>query len=258
MSEDERDGVEPTPRDVAAAPGQRDTATLPTPRDTATLPTPRDTAALPAPGDIATLPAPPPADRAGYPVSAHTGLPRRPGWLVVTCAVFAVHIAGVVWCFASFWWLAASVTRLPQSNRLFGWLTPDPVSFLTVALVLLTAAIAIGAVGAWGAVMFNAWQGRRGVRWGVLAGLAASGLTVWLQTDVLSFGLFRYLPGFAHALVWPTAWAGAGVTVAAAVTLWLPPFRRFCQAMTPAPRPQDLRPVDLGPVVYGPQRLIGN
>jgi hypothetical protein len=173
-------------------------------------------------------------------------------------AVFAVHIAGIVWCFASFWWLAASVTRLSQANRLFAWLKPDPVSLLTVGLVLTSAAIAAAAVATWAALIFNAWQGRRWVRWGAFLGLAASGLTVWLQINVLSFGLFRRLPAVAHSLIWPAAWAGVVVTVAAVVVWWLPPFSRFCAAMTPPPHPRGRQPVDRRPVVYGPQQLIGN
>jgi len=212
----------------------------------------------PVPPEIATLPPLPPPDRPGYPTSPRTGLPRRPAWLAAACAVFAAHVGVIVWCFASFWWLAASVTRLDRANRLFAWAKPDPVSWVTVALVLATVLIAVVSAATWGAVVRSAWHGRPPVRWGVLAGFAATGLTLWLQLDVLSFGLARHLPGFAHRLAWPAAWAGAGLTLAAAVACWLPPFARFSRAMTPPPRPTGARPLDRRPVVYGPQTLIGN
>jgi len=207
---------------------------------------------------IATLPPLPEPSQRGYPLSPITGQPRRPAGLAVVGLVFACHIIGIVWCFASFWWLAASVSQLDRANRLFAWAKPDPVSATAVGLVIATAGLAVAGVACWGSIIYNAWQGRRWVRWGVVFGLAASAVLRYLQIDVLSFGLFSHWPGFVHALVWPVFLIGCGLTLAATVWLWLPGFRRFCQAMA-EPRPATGRlPINRSPVVYGPQRLIGN
>jgi hypothetical protein len=187
--------------------------------------------------DIATLPAPKPDRRAGYPRSAVTGRPRRPVVALLAGACWAAAMAWEVLTYARLWWTAHTVTGLPDAARLFAWFEPEPVSGLAVGLVIATGAILVLVVAAAGAIAYNAWQGKRWTRWGGLVALAVTGLTYLL-----------------HPLA---IWALAPAALAAAL-LWLPPFKHFCDAIAPAPRPTGRLPLDATPVAYGPQQLIGN
>ncbi|MDR1807500.1 MAG: hypothetical protein LBR33_06255 [Propionibacteriaceae bacterium] len=190
-----------------------------------------------APAPIATIPPLPSPAETGYPLSARTGRPRRPALLVTAEVLFWSAPVALTVAFARFWWDAASVDRLWESSRLFGWAKPDPVSALAIVLVLVTAAILVVVVGAVTAVAVNAWAGRRWTRWGGLAAVAVGALTLLLN-----------------------AWAPYALApvLLGTVLLWFPPFGRFCAAMTPAPKNPGRLPVDVTPVTYGPMRLLGN
>jgi hypothetical protein len=174
---------------------------------------------------------------AAYPLSPRTGRPRRPVAVALAAAWFGLAGGTAAVAYGWLWGTAATVTRLTEAARLFAWTAPDPVSPLAVGLVIATAAITALVMAVFGAVAYNAWQGRAWTRWGALAALAVSA------------GLTYLLHPYASAAVLPAA-LGAAV-------LWLPSVRRFNAAMTPPPA-AGLVPVDTRPVRYGPQALLAD
>ncbi|MDR0991079.1 MAG: hypothetical protein LBL92_06950, partial [Propionibacteriaceae bacterium] len=190
--------------------------------------------------DIATLPPPPEASQTGYPISPRTGQPQRPAWLVAVGVIFSGHIGLALWCYLSFWWTAASVTALPEANRLFAWLHPDPVSVLAVVLVVLTTLLAAAVVTFWGVLIYHAWHGHRWVRWGALLGLLTSAGWFFLHSP-LRLGWFDFL---RHPAAQISLAALTVILTAVAITwLWLGSFRRFSDAMTPPTRRSEERRV---------------
>jgi len=187
------------------------------------------------PPPIATLPPLVPESATGYPTSERTGEPRRPLVVWVIMALCWLSVAVTIVAFARWWHMAAMITTLFDSARVFGWAQPNPVSFGAIALVIVVAIIGVLMVAAAGAVAYNTWTGQPWVRW---AGLIAVGVL-----------------GLSFLLNWWFSAALAPVAVAAGL-LWLPAVRRFCTAMAGfhavkpvVPRTSDIR--------YGPQPLIG-
>jgi hypothetical protein len=190
-----------------------------------------------SPGVIATLPPLPAPAAVAYPRSPVTGRPARPAAVLLAGVLYGLAIAVTALGYGRLWWDAASVERLLEAARVFRWAEPDPVSWQAVVLVIATALVVVIVVGCCGAVAYNAWQGRRWVRWGGLVALGVTGLT-YLLND----------------------WATAALAPAAgaALILWLPPVTAFCRAMTGPARATGRLALDRTPVAYGPQTLIGN
>ena len=108
-------------------------------------------------------------------------------------------------------WDAASVTRYHVAARVLEWTKPEPVSFLTIVMVLTIGAIGALVATAACAVAYNAWNGRRWTRIGGLVAVAISGLTYLLNA-------------LATVAIIPVA-LGAGL-------LWLPQVTRYFAAWT--------------------------
>jgi hypothetical protein len=116
-----------------------------------------------------------------FPVSARTGEPQRPvllavsaGLLVAGAVVSSVGLVKVLWD-------AATVTGYHTAARVLEWTKPNPVSFLTIVMVLTIGAIGAAVAAAAGAIAFNAWNGRRWTRIGGIVAFALSGLTYLLN-----------------------------------------------------------------------------
>jgi hypothetical protein len=190
---------------------------------------------LTVPTEIATLPPLEVTHQASYPTSPRTGEPKRPAVLMVAIVACWLSVATTIVAFGQWWWQAAHIPTFHASARLLTWTQPDPVSALAITLVLVIAAIAVVMVAAAGLVGYNAWTGQRWVR--------VAGLICFLVT-----GLSFLVSWWFTAAMAPLA-VGVGL-------LWLPPVRRFFDAMaasrtvTPIVHPTtDIR--------YGPQPLIG-
>jgi cation transport ATPase len=144
-----------------------------------------------------------------YPVSPRSGEPQRPvvlavstGLLVVGAVVSSVGLVKVLWD-------AATVTGYHTAARVLEWTKPDPVSFLTIVMVLTIGAIGAVVATAAGAIAYNAWNGRRWARIGGIVAFALSGLT-YLLNNVAMIAMI------------PIA-IGAGL-------LWLPVIGRYLAA----------------------------
>ncbi len=150
--------------------------------------------------------APAPVGVAGYPVSARTGEPARPVPLGIAVGLLiaggVVSSAGLV----KVLWDCASVTRYHTAARVLEWTKPDPVSFLTIVMVITIGAIGAAVATAAGAIAYNAWNGRGWTRIGGLVALAVSALTILLNP-------------LAMVAMIPVA-IGAGL-------LWLPQVGRY-------------------------------
>ncbi len=144
-----------------------------------------------------------------YPVSPRTGEPARPVILGVSVALFvggaAVSSVGMV----KVLWDAATVTGYHTAARMLEWTKPQPVSFLTVVMVLTIGAIGALVAAACGTVAYNAWSGRSWARVGGIVAVALSGLTYLLNP-------------MATVAIAPVA-LGAGL-------LWLPAVGRYFAA----------------------------
>ena len=154
---------------------------------------------------IGVLP-PAPVGVAGYPVSPRTGEPARPvplgiavGLLIAGAAVSSAGLVKVLWD-------CASVTRYHTAARVLEWTKPDPVSFLTIVMVITIGAIGAAVATAAGSIAYNAWNGRGWTRIGGLVALAVSALTILLNP-------------LAMVAMIPVA-IGAGL-------LWLPQVGRY-------------------------------
>jgi hypothetical protein len=146
-----------------------------------------------------------------YPVSARTGEPQRPavlgvsvGLLVAGAIVSSVGLVRVLWD-------AATVTGYHTAARVLEWTKPEPVSFLTIVMVLTIGAIGALVATAACTIAYNAWNGRRWTRIGAIVAVALSGLTYLLNT-------------VAMVAIVPIA-LGAGL-------LWLPQVGRYFAAWT--------------------------
>lgn len=164
--------------------------------------------------------APPKPTVGAYPVSSRTGEPARPVLVGLAAVLFVagavVSSAGLV----KVLWDAATVTRYHSAARVLEWTKPDPVSFLTIVMVLTIGAIGALVATAAGAVAYNAWNGRQWTRIGGLVAVAVSGLTYLLNP-------------LATVAIIPVALAAA--------LLWLPQVGRYFAAWTsirtaPVPR----------------------
>jgi hypothetical protein len=116
-----------------------------------------------------------------YPVSYRTGEPVRPvvlaascGFLVAGAVVSSVGLVKVLWD-------AATVTGYPTAARVLEWTKPDPVSFLTIVMVLTIGAIGAVVATAASAIAYNAWNGRRWTRIGGIVAVGISALTILLN-----------------------------------------------------------------------------
>lgn len=116
-----------------------------------------------------------------YPVSPRTGEPSRPvllgvavGLLVAGAVVAAVGLVKVLWD-------AATVTGYHTAARVLEWTKPNPVSFLTIVMVLTVGAIGAAVVTAASTIAYNAWNGRSWTRIGGLVAVAVSLLTILLN-----------------------------------------------------------------------------
>lgn len=129
---------------------------------------------------IGVLP-PAPVGVAGYPVSPRTGEPARPvplgisvGLLIAGALVSSAGLVKVLWD-------AASVTRYHTAARVLEWTKPNPVSFLTIVMVITIGAIGAAVATAAGTIAYNAWHGRSWTRIGGLVALLISALTILLN-----------------------------------------------------------------------------
>lgn len=124
---------------------------------------------------------PPKPSIGAYPLSQRSGEPRRPNILGVSCGLL---IAGAVISsigLVKVLWDAATVTGYHTAARVLEWTKPDPVSFLTIVMVL-----AIGAIGALVAtsactIAYNAWNGRNWTKIGGIVAFVFSALTILLN-----------------------------------------------------------------------------
>jgi len=116
-----------------------------------------------------------------YPVSDRTGEPVRPVLLAASCILLVsgavVSSVGLV----KVLWDAATVTGYQTAARVLEWTKPDPVSFLTIVMVLTIGAIGAVVATAASAIAYNAWNGRRWTRIGGIVALAISALTILLN-----------------------------------------------------------------------------
>ncbi|HEY5483628.1 MAG TPA: hypothetical protein VIK31_07425 [Propionibacteriaceae bacterium] len=165
-----------------------------------------------------------------YPVSARTGEPTRPallgvsvGLLVAGAVISSVGLVKVLWD-------AATVTGYHTAARVLQWTKPDPVSFLTIVMVLTIGAIGALVATAAAAIAYNAWNGRRWTRIGGIVALAISALTILLNP-------------FAMVAMAPIA-IGAGL-------LWLPQVGRYFSAWGTIRTPPTVRRGWAENVVYG-------
>jgi len=78
-------------------------------------------------------------------------------------------------------WDAATVTGYHTAARVLEWTKPDPVSFLTIVMVLTIGAIGALVATAACAIAYNAWNGRRWTRIGGIVAFAISALTILLN-----------------------------------------------------------------------------
>jgi hypothetical protein len=110
-----------------------------------------------------------------YPVSSRTGEPQRPVMLGIACGLLVagavVSSVGLV----TVLWDAATVTGYHTAARILEWTKPNPVSFLTIVMVLTIGAIGALVATAATAIAYNAWNGRRWARLGGIVALAISG-----------------------------------------------------------------------------------
>jgi hypothetical protein len=116
-----------------------------------------------------------------YPVSPRTGEPIRPvalgissGLLVAGAVVSSVGLVKVLWD-------AATVTGYHTAARVLEWTKPEPVSFLTIVMVLTIGAIGALVATSAGAIAYNSWSGRRWTRIGGIVAFAISALTILLN-----------------------------------------------------------------------------
>jgi hypothetical protein len=116
-----------------------------------------------------------------YPVSSRTGEPQRPVMLGIACGLLVagavVSSVGLV----TVLWDAATVTGYHTAARILEWTKPNPVSFLTIVMVLTIGAIGALVATAATAIAYNAWNGRRWARLGGIVALAISALTILLN-----------------------------------------------------------------------------
>jgi hypothetical protein len=144
-----------------------------------------------------------------YPVSPRTGEPTRPVVLGIAVALF---VAGAVLSsvgLVKVLWDAATVTGYHSAARVLEWTKPEPVSFLTIVMVLTIGAIGALVATACGTIAYNAWHGRRWARIGGVVAVAISGLTYLLN---------------------PLATVSIVPVVVAAALLWLPDVARYFEA----------------------------
>lgn len=143
--------------------------------------------------------APPKPAVGRYPVSRRTGEPTRPvlvglaaGLLVVGAVVSSVGLVKVLWD-------AASVTRYHTAARVLEWTKPDPVSFLTIVMVLTIGAIGALVATAACTIAYNAWNGRQWTRLGGVVAVVISGLT-YLLNPLATFAIIPI--ALAAGLLW--------------------------------------------------------
>ena len=116
-----------------------------------------------------------------HPVSPQTGEPERPVVLGVSVGLLGsgavVSSVGLV----KVLWDAATGTGYHTAARVLEWTKPDPVSFLTIVMVLTIGAIGALVATAACAIAYNAWNGRRWTRIGGIVAFAISALTILLN-----------------------------------------------------------------------------
>lgn len=144
-----------------------------------------------------------------YPVSTRTGEPTRPvvlgvsvGLLLAGAVISSVGLVKVLWD-------AATVTGYHTAARVLEWTKPNPVSFLTIVMVLTIGAIGALVATAAGAIAYNSWNGRRWTRIGGIVTFAISALTILLN---------------------PLAMVAMVPIATGAVLLWLPQIGRYFSA----------------------------
>lgn len=175
--------------------------------------------------------APMPAGPGSYPVSPRTGEPARPALLGVAVGLLVtggvISSAGLV----KVLWDCASVTRYHTAARVLEWTKPDPVSFLTIVMVLTIGAIGAAVATATGTIAYNAWNGRAWTRVGGLVAFAISCLTILLNP-------------LAMIAMIPVA-IGAGL-------LWLPPLKGYFATWSAIRTAPTVHGGWANNVVYGP------
>lgn len=143
--------------------------------------------------------APPKPAVGTYPVSRRTGEPARPvlvgiaaALLVTGAVVSSIGLVKVLWD-------AASVTRYHAAARVLEWTKPEPVSFLTIVMVLTIGAIGALVATAACTIAYNAWNGRQWTRIGGLVVVLISGLT-YLLNPLATFAIIPI--ALAAGLLW--------------------------------------------------------
>ncbi len=186
----------------------------------------------PSHGGIAILPPIKPTVADGYPVSPRTGEPQRPWLLTVAVSLLLLGsvVAGVG--LLQVLWDAATVTGYHAAARVLSWVQPDPVSWLTLILVLTIGLIGVLIVGAPASAAYNAWNGDGRTRWLGLTAVGVCLLSILLNTTALV------------ALV--------PVTLGAAL-LWLAPISSYVSAWSQVRHDQHaVTPQWVADVFYGP------
>jgi uncharacterized membrane protein HdeD (DUF308 family) len=144
-----------------------------------------------------------------YPVSTRTGEPVRPVVLGISCGLL---VAGAVVSsigLVKVLWDAATVTGYHTAARVLEWTKPQPVSFLTIVMVITIGAIGAAVATSAGTIAYNAWNGRRWTRIGGIVAFALSGLTYLLN---------------------PLAMVAMIPVAIGAALLWLPEATRYFRA----------------------------
>jgi hypothetical protein len=123
---------------------------------------------------------------AAYTVSPRTGEPAHP--LPLRIAVGLLITGGVVSSagLVKVLWDCATVTGFHTAARVLEWTKPNPVSFLTIVMVLTIGAIGATVATAAGTIAYNAWNGRGWTRIGGLVAVAISALTILLNPLAMS------------------------------------------------------------------------
>lgn len=175
-------------------------------------------------GGIATIGPVRPALMNGYPLSQRTGEPRRPALLAVSCGLFVlgsvIAAAGLV----KVLWDAASVSRYHDAATVLHWVKPDPVSFLTIVMVLLIGVLGVLVVGAPSVAALNAWNGESRTRW---FGVAAAGISLltfllnpWSMVSIVPVAVAAGLLWLPQARAYTDAWASIRPTGQTPLPQW--------------------------------------
>lgn len=184
----------------------------------------------PLPDPILSLP-PITAHVGGYPLSARTGEPKRPGVVIGGFVAFQLAAAIAAASYWWYWWVAINIENFGTSSRLIEMFAPRPGSGKSVVLVCVMAVIGIIMTAMPAAAGYNAWHG---------ASLSRVVSIVSCLTSLLAF--------FMN----PGSWLVLVFCLVGTVLIWLPPAKAYfsaCQEFFNPARKPVAPPTD---VPYGP------